>query len=165
VINKEKTGDYIRSIKDFEFCSGAIEAINIFKKNFGKIIIVSNQRGVGKKLMTNDDLDSIHEYMLKSIHDAGGKIDAIFFCDSISETDFNRKPNPGMALQATKMFPEIDLEKSVMVGNKKSDMQFAKNTGMFSVFITSTNPEITLPDKDIDLLYNSLIDFALKLID
>ena len=160
VINKEITDDYVRSIKDFDFYPATLEAFKIITGFFGKIVITTNQRGVGKNLMSTNDLDNIHQYMLNSIHDAGGKIDAVYHCDSVSEKDFYRKPNPGMALQAVEDFPEINLEKSLMVGNKKSDMKFARNAGMHSIFITSTNPEITLPDIDIDLRFSSLIEFA-----
>lgn len=160
VINKEITNDYVRSIKDFDFYPGALEAIKIFRGFFQRIVIITNQRGIGRNLMSVNDLNDIHQHMLNSIHDAGGKIDDIYYCDSVSEKDFYRKPNPGMALQAVKKFPEIDLEKSLMIGNKKSDMKFARNAVIRSIFITSTNPEITLPDIDIDLSFDSLIEFA-----
>ena len=160
VINKEITNDYVRSIKDFDFYPGALEAIKIFRDFFGIVVITTNQRGIGKNLMSISDLEVIHQHMLNSIHDAGGKIDAIYYCHSLNEKDFNRKPNPGMAFQAVEEYPEIDLEKSMMVGNKKSDMKFARITGMHSIFIASTNPEITLPDIDIDLSFDSLVAFA-----
>ena len=72
----------------------------------------------------------------------------------------NRKPNPGMALQAQEDFPQIDFSKSIMVGNKLTDMQFARNAGMHSVFIASTNPDISFPHNLIDARFNSLLEFA-----
>jgi histidinol phosphatase-like enzyme len=68
-----------------------------------------------------------------------------------------------MAFQAVKDFPEINLEKSVMVGNNISDMQFGKNAGMKTVFLLTTKPEQELPDKDIDLHFNNLEEFTAAL--
>ena len=57
-------------------------------------------------------------------------------------------------------FPEIDFSKSIMVGNRLSDMGFARNAGMHSVFLATTHPEIEFPHPSIDFRFNSLIDFA-----
>ena len=65
-----------------------------------------------------------------------------------------------MALQAKKDFPQIDFSKAIMVGNTLSDMQFARNAGMHSVFIPSTEPGTAFPHELIDARYDSLLDFA-----
>jgi histidinol phosphatase-like enzyme len=65
-----------------------------------------------------------------------------------------------MALQAAKDFPSIDLSKTIMVGNKLSDMQFGRNAGTYTVYLKTTHPEQPLPHADIDLAFDSLIDFA-----
>jgi histidinol phosphatase-like enzyme len=65
-----------------------------------------------------------------------------------------------MALQAAKDFPSIDLSKTIMVGNKLSDMQFGRNAGTYTVYLKTTHPGQALPHADIDLAFNSLIDFA-----
>jgi histidinol phosphatase-like enzyme len=72
----------------------------------------------------------------------------------------NRKPQCGMAYQAQQQFPDIDLSKSIMVGNRLSDMGFARNAGMHSVFLATTHPEIEFPHPSIDFRFNSLIEFA-----
>jgi histidinol phosphatase-like enzyme len=71
-----------------------------------------------------------------------------------------RKPNPGMAFQAKRDFPEIDFSKTIMVGNKLSDMLFGRAAGMFTVFVATTNPETSFPHPDIDLRFESLLHFA-----
>ncbi|RYZ62009.1 MAG: histidinol phosphate phosphatase, partial [Chitinophagaceae bacterium] len=76
---------------------------------------------------------------------------------------FNRKPNPGMAVQAKKDFPEIDFSKSIMVGNKPSDMRFGRAAGMYTVFLATTNPDQSYPHPDIDLRFNNLAEFAAAL--
>lgn len=160
VINYEKENDYIRHWNEFRFYEGVKEALAVFASRFGKIFIVSNQRGVGKQLMTEEDLTEIHHCMLKEIEQAGGRIDKIYFCTALDPKDPYRKPNPGMAFQAQKDFPDIDLNRAVMAGNKPGDMLFAKNAGMYSLFIASTHPETPFPHPDIDLRYSSLSAFA-----
>jgi D-glycero-alpha-D-manno-heptose 1-phosphate guanylyltransferase len=160
VINYEKKDDYIRNWQEFKFYEGVKEALKIFAKKFGVIIVVSNQRGIGKGLMTEDDLAHIHGNMQREIEDAGGRIDAIYYCTAVDAKAIYRKPNPGMAFSAKKDFPEIDLSKSIVAGNKPSDMLFGKNAGMYSVYIASTHPGTPFPHPDIDLRFNSLSDFA-----
>lgn len=160
VINHEKQADYIRNWDEFRFYEGAIEAIKILSEKFGKIIIVSNQRGVGKGLMTEDDLKDIHKRMLAEIEKDGGRIDQIYYCTSTDLKHPERKPNPGMALQAKKDIPSIDLSKSIMIGNNSSDMLFARNAGLYTVFVKTTKLDMVLPDPDIDLVFNSLAEFA-----
>jgi histidinol phosphatase-like enzyme len=65
-----------------------------------------------------------------------------------------------MAFNAKKDFFEIDLNRSIIAGNKPSDMLFGKNAGMYSVYIASTHPQTPFPHPDIDLRFNSLIEFA-----
>ena len=98
--------------------------------------------------------------MQKEVKDVGGHIDKIYFCTDIDNKCFNRKPNPGMAFQAKRDFPQIHLNKSIMVGNKVSDMQFGKRSGMFTVFLATTNPDTTFPHPDIDLRFDNLFQFA-----
>jgi len=160
VINYEKKDDYIRNWPEFKFYEDAKEAIKTLTGKFGKIIVVSNQRGIGKALMTDNDLDNIHHKMQKEIESAGGRIDGIYYCTAIDAKDPYRKPNPGMAFLAKQDHPEIDLGKSIVAGNKPSDMLFGKNAGMYSVYIASTHPQTPFPHPDIDFRFNSLSDFA-----
>lgn len=160
VINHEKKDDYIRNWQEFTFYDGVKEAFQTFSKKFGKIIIVSNQRGIERGLMTEEDLAIIHQNMQKEIEESGGKIDAIYYCTSVDSKSPCRKPNPGMAFQAKQDFPAIDLSRSIIAGNKPSDMLFGKNAGMYSVYIASTHPSTPFPHPDIDLRFNSLSDFA-----
>jgi D-glycero-alpha-D-manno-heptose 1-phosphate guanylyltransferase len=160
VINYEKENNYILNWDEFEFYPGVTEAIRILSKKFDKIIVISNQRGVGRALMTEEDLLDIQRRMKLTIEEDGGRIDKIYYCTAQEPTHFCRKPNPGMALQAVNDFPSIDLSKAIMVGNKLSDMQFGRNAGTYTVYLRTTHPEQPLPHPDIDLAFDSLIDFA-----
>ena len=163
VINYEKKDDYIRNWQEFKFYEGVKEAMKIFAKKFGTIIVVSNQRGIGKGLMNEEDLAGIHQNMQKEIEDAGGRIDGIYYCAAVDAKAIYRKPNPGMAFSAKKDFPEIDLNRSIIAGNKPSDMLFGKYADMYSVYIATTHPETPFPHPNIDLRFNSLSDFAKSL--
>lgn len=160
VINPEKKEDYIRHLGEFVFFEGAVQAIKKCGEKFGKIFIVSNQRGVGRQLMTEENLREIHQHLQKEIESAGGRLDAIYYCTATDSRDINRKPNPGMAFRAKNEHPDIDFARSVMIGNKTSDMLFGRYAGMYTVFLATTNPETPFPHPDIDLRFNSLMDFA-----
>lgn len=160
VINHEKYQDYVYNYDEFIFYDGVLDAMSIFAKRFGRIIITTNQRGIGKGLMTEADLHQIHARMLQDIEAAGGRIDKIYYCTSLTNDHPNRKPNPGMALEAAKDYPEIDLRKSLIVGNNISDMEFGRNAGMYTVFVKTTHPQQPLPNPTIDLAVLDLADFA-----
>ncbi|MDR1763306.1 MAG: HAD-IIIA family hydrolase, partial [Dysgonamonadaceae bacterium] len=100
VINVHRPNDYVKSVEEFEFIDGAKEALKILAPHFRYICIVTNQRGVGKGLMTERQLAAIHSYMCDEITKSGGRIDKIYVCTATDDADPMRKPNPGMALQA-----------------------------------------------------------------
>jgi D-glycero-D-manno-heptose 1,7-bisphosphate phosphatase len=164
VINHEKQNDYIHTWDEFKFYDGVLDAMKIFATKFNKIIIVTNQKGVGKGLTKEEDLKTIHHNMQASIEQHNGRIDAIYYCTDLDDKSHNRKPQPGMGLQAIQHFPDIDLNKAIMVGNTLSDMHFGRNLGVHTVFLTTTRPEVDVNDSSIDMHYNSLIDFACNLI-
>jgi histidinol-phosphate phosphatase family protein len=160
VINHEKKADYIRNWEEFNFYDGVLEAMEILNEKFGVIVMVTNQKGVGKGLMTKDDLDNIHSNMLENIVANQGRVDKIYYCSDLEDNSPNRKPNPGMAFQANKDFSTIDFNKSIMVGNKLSDMNFGRNAGINTVFVATTNPEIPFPHTSIDFRFTDLLAFA-----
>lgn len=159
VVNDEKHLDYIHTWDEFKFYEGVKQAFKIFNKKFGIIIMVTNQRGVAKGLTKIEDLHLIHRNMLKEIENAGGRIDRIYFCTEMEGE--NRKPNPGMGLQAKKDYPNIDLSKSVMIGNTLSDMEFGRNLGVaMNIFLPTTRKDIPLNHEDIDFVFDDLISVA-----
>ncbi len=160
VINHEKYMDYVYNYDEFIFYEEVPEAIKLISSLVGHIIVTTNQRGVGKGLMTEDALKSIHKRMVKDINAAGGRIDRIYYCTSVNNDNPNRKPNPGMIWQAQTDFPDIQLKKSVIIGNNLSDMEFGRNAGIHTIFVKTTQPEQVLPHPLIDRAYDSLSDFA-----
>ena len=160
VINEEKIGEYILHWEYFIFSKGVLDIFKKLSSTFGRIIIVTNQKGVGKGLMTQEALDSIHYEMQREVGIVGGRIDKIYACTDLDDESPYRKPNHGMALQARQDFPDTDFSKSIMVGNKLSDMRFGRRAGMHTVFVATTNPETPFPHPDIDLRFDSLFHFA-----
>ncbi|MBL7733772.1 MAG: HAD-IIIA family hydrolase, partial [Chitinophagaceae bacterium] len=118
------------------------------------------QRGVGRGLMTEQDLRTIHQHMQSEAEAAGGRIDGIYYCTSVDNKHPLRKPNPGMAIQAARHFPGLDLSRAIMVGNNPSDMLFGRNSGVYTVFVRSTRPQQPFPHPDIDLIFDTLDEFA-----
>ncbi len=160
VINKKLENDYVKHWIEFEFIEGSIDAIKYLERLFGKIVVVTNQQGIGKKLYRVEDLELIHKNMLYEIEYHGGRIDKVYFSPHLSaENHPNRKPGIGMALDARKDFPEIDFSKSIMVGDSMSDMEFGRGAGMVNVYISETKKE----DPKIDFNFTSLNDFVIAL--
>jgi len=160
VLNHEKKEDYILNWVEFQFYDGVLEALKQLNEVFGVIVLVTNQRGVGKGLMTLDDLADIHRNMMEKINTAGGRIDKLYFCADLEMDSFYRKPNPGMAELAKNDFPQIEISRSLIVGNKLSDMRFGRNAGMHTVYVATTNPEVTDSDPLVDARFNNLPEFA-----
>lgn len=146
VVNRQRPGDYVKSIDEFVFLDGVEEAMSILAKRFRRIILITNQRGIGKGLMDEKMLAEIHAYMLKKIRLAGGRIDKIYFCPAVDDENPFRKPNIGMALQAKTDFPEIDFSQSIMAGDSLVDVKFANNAGIPAILIGNkyTDEEIAL---------------------
>ena len=164
VINHEKENDYIHTWEEFRFYEGVQEAFETFAQKFKRIIIVTNQRGISKGVTKAEEVHRIHNNMEIEIVKHRGRIDAVYYCDALSDDHSHRKPNPGMGLQASEDFPDIDLKRALMVGNRMSDMQFGRNLGVHTVYITTTHPDIKKDDGHIDAVFSSLRDFASALI-
>lgn len=159
VINERLVGDYVKTPGEFQFIAGVPEAIAKLSDIFGLILIVTNQQGIGKELMSEEELRIIHDIMVQGIQEAGGRINKIYHSPHLERDDHSlRKPNTGMALQAKKDFSEIDFSRSVMVGDGLHDMEFGRRLGMYRVFISPND----LPSEEdpYDLRFESLSAFA-----
>jgi histidinol-phosphate phosphatase family protein len=143
VINRRLPDAYVQHWEEFEFLPGVLEALAGFSRYFRHIFVVTNQQGIGKGLMSREELEAVHRRMLSEVEAAGGRIDGIFYCPHHKNLNCNcRKPAPGMALQAKAQFPEVDFSRSIIVGDSLSDMAFGKNLGMYTVLIEGKGEEI-----------------------
>lgn len=157
VINKRIFGGYVTSVEEFEFLPQIEQAITDLSKFFHLVIVVTNQQGIAKGLMSERNLLEIHNYMCDQVFLQGGKIDKCYFAPNLKGADDDmRKPSPVMAEMAQKEFPQIDFTRSVMIGDTDTDIEFGKNLGMKTVRIKTEEP-IRL---DADITVNSLVEFA-----
>lgn len=153
VINERIFGGYIKNVDEFVFKEGVISAISNLSGIFNRIVVITNQQGISKGLMTERNLLDIHDYMCEEIENAGGWIDKCFYATNLrgAEQD-RRKPSAAMAKEAKEYFGDIDFTRSIMVGDTDSDILFGRNLGMKTVLILS---EETVSEK-ADLEVNSL---------
>jgi len=164
VLNKRIPDAYINHWDDFRFAQGLPASLKYLRDQFGKIIIVTNQQGIGKGIMTERQLGKIHKKMLTLLADVEVSIDGVYVSPDLKSKKPNtRKPDPAMGFMAKADFPEIDFEKSIMVGDSISDLEFGRNLGMKTVLITSKKDESHLWEAhqdDWDFKFESLAAFS-----
>lgn len=163
VINVERKADYVKNVSEWEFVDGSLAAISKLSNLFRDIFVITNQRGVGKGIMSRQDLEDVHKYMLEKIVDAGGNIRGIYFCTDLDSSSINRKPNIGMAFQVQAEFPEVDFSQSLMIGNSRSDIEFGKKAGMYTILVGEKYPKTDKIYNIADSYFSSLHEFALSL--
>ncbi len=161
VINVRIVDNYVTKPDDFILIDGVLDAMAIFARHFDHIFIVTNQQGVSKGLMTEDDLQLVHNYFLQQVAAAGGRVDKIYYCPELrSAHSFMRKPAIGMALQARREFPGVNLRQSVMVGDMESDMLFGRRARMTTVLV-GDQPQVARQSPHlVDYCYPDLISYA-----
>ena len=162
VINQRTPGDYVRAPETFEPTERLPEAMRLLAQHFGRIFVVTNQAGIGKGLMTEQDLALVHQKMLDLATAGGGRIDGVFYCPHHKDAACPcRKPATGMAWQALAQFPDIDFENAWLVGDSASDIRFGQALGMHTALITGKQEEVEeLAAMKIDFRFDSLFQFA-----
>lgn len=156
VINQKLENDYVKIPEEFILLPRVKEAIDKLSRIFSRIILITNQQGIGKRLMSELDLTIIHNKMQEGLDN---KITAIYFCPHLASEDCNcRKPKTGMILKAQKDFPEIAYNKSIIVGDSKSDIELGKKAGIQTILITS-NHKIS----NANFTFGSLYEFSMTL--
>jgi histidinol-phosphate phosphatase family protein len=156
VINRKVTGGYVAKWEEFQFLPGVLDAMEELSMHFGYIIVVTNQQGIGKGLMTTEELETIHHQMKMEVEGHGGRIDAIYHSPYLESDNHSwRKPGTGMAVEARRDFPAIDFANSIMIGDSQTDVLFGNQLGMKTVIIGNNPTEI-----EPDLRLDNLVDFA-----
>lgn len=136
VINRRTPGDYIRNWSGFFFLEGVPEAIAKCNTIFDRVLVVTNQQGIGKGLMSEADLVDIHQRMIQKLNEQDAQIHKAYYCPHLkTENCVCRKPRVGMAMQAKVDFPAIQFHQSIMVGDSLTDIQFGCRLGMETVWI------------------------------
>ena len=136
VLNEDR--GYVHRVEDFRWIDGAREAVAAFNRAGWLVFVATNQSGVGRGYYDEAAIATLHAAMQADLAEAGAHVDAIYYCcqhpealvDAYRHPDPpNRKPNPGMLLQAMAEWP-VDAARSLMVGDKEADMEAARRAGV-----------------------------------
>lgn len=126
----ENRANYVRQWADVEFFPQALAALARIRASTYKIIIVTNQSAVGRGLMSWQTAVALNQQIVEVVHQHHGRIDASYLCpDAPDPTSRCRKPAPGMLLQAAQEH-QIDLARSIMLGDALSDVQAGRAAGV-----------------------------------
>lgn len=144
VINYEST-KYIKTADEWEAINNSPEAIFNLTQIGYKVVVCTNQSGLGRGLYGLTELNEIHEKMHKVINNAGGAIEAIFLCPHTPEDNCScRKPNPGMINEIFARFNVDDTAKVMFVGDSERDLMAIKSAGGIPVLVKTGNGKKTL---------------------
>jgi len=135
IINERMIGGYITKPEEFKLITESLSLFAWAKEHGYLTVIVTNQQGIGKGLMTEQELTDIHAYMCSLLSEHGFVPDAIEFCGDLSGTlSPRRKPAPGMLFDAAQQL-DIDLSSSWMIGDSITDAQAGKNAGTTTILV------------------------------
>lgn len=136
VINRKPVeGDYVKCWKEFEFLPRAPEALRLLKEAGLRLIIITNQRGIARGLMSESALEEIHRRMLAELTRLRASVDAIYYCPHEEGTCDCRKPRDGLFRQALRDFPDIDFTSSAIIGDSLTDMEVGARLGCWTILI------------------------------
>ena len=121
---------YVHRIEQIEFIDGIFDLVRQARSKYYKVVVVTNQAGIGRGYYTEEDFNQLTEWMLCQFVDVGASIGKVYFSPyhpihakgKYLKDDFSRKPKPGMLLRARDEL-QIDLSTSVLIGDKESDIQ------------------------------------------
>jgi len=134
--HKPERAQYVRSWDDWHWCDGSLEALRLLKQAGYRVIIASNQAGVARGAMPEDNLTAIHQRMKQEADEYGGEIAAIYCClHNWDEGCACRKPKPGLLYQAQRDF-HLDLTRTPFVGDDERDEAAASVAGCPFYWVT-----------------------------
>lgn len=123
---------YISRPEDFVILPGVPEAIKALNDAGYLVIVVTNQRGVARRMLTMEQIERVHEYLQGELEKCGAHIDAIYVCPHADGECHCRKPDIGLLLMAEKDF-DIDKTASWMVGDSDTDVEAGRRYGVCSI--------------------------------
>ena len=142
VINFD-SAQFIKSPDEWKPIPGSLEAIARLKQNGYRIVVATNQSGIGRGLFGMDTLNAINDRMVKILAQAGGRLDGIFFCPHAADSTCDcRKPKPGMLLQIAERYT-VELADVPCVGDGLRDLQAAAAAGAQPYLVLTGKGEAT----------------------
>ncbi len=153
VINKKRE-DYVKTIQELEFIPGIFDAIKKLNSLGIHIIVITNQSVVNRKIISEDQLNKIHNFMLETMKEKSCTISKIYFCPHHPEERcVCRKPNTGMIEQAIKDF-NINLSNTLLIGDSNSDIEAAKKMKIRSIKLETDGNLYGLIDEIKGIFFN-----------
>lgn len=153
VINKcAKEHEYINRWENFEFLEKVPEAIRFLNKADYKIVVVSNQRGIARGIITKNEVDKLHNKVNEYLKSVGANIDCFLYCPHEIGKCNCRKPDIGLFLSAERLY-EVEKSRSYMIGDSESDVIAGNNFGVKTVFVGGYN---NLADICCESLYEAV---------
>ena len=145
---------YLNHPDQVQLLEGAAEALRELKSLGYKMVVVSNQSGVARGIVTEEMLERIHERLRELLAAKGASLDKIYYCpyhpdgviDQYRKDSDWRKPKPGMLLAAGQEM-DIDLTKSWMIGDTERDVEAGRSAGCRTILISTTRSEYGYPEK------------------
>ena len=169
VINIEN--GYISEIEDFIFSDGIFELCRYFKELNYKIIVVTNQSGIGRGYFTQDKFDVLSHWMSEKFIQEGCGLDLILAATAdpnnpnLPEVEFfRRKPNPGMIFEAASLL-ELDLSQSILIGDSLSDIRAGKAADIPNLYLIGEHSGSSLIAESFADLNQCLLELRKKLIE
>jgi len=162
VINRQIVNDYVRTWQQFEWLPDVPDALKKLRQWAPRLVVVTNQQGIGKQLMSEGDVASIHRHIQKNLAPVGVTIDAFQVCPHLASAKCDcRKPMPGLVLDWLARHPEVDPSLSLVVGDSPSDIELAHNVAV----VTGECASIQIGSRGssqyrADASFDSLWDFA-----
>lgn len=164
VINQD-LGKYITKPEDFLFLPNAVEALKKLYKSEYKVIIITNQGGIGKGIYTKEDMEAIHEKMHKLLKEKDVEIDGLYYCPHHPNENCEcRKPRIGMVKKAIKEH-DIDVKNSFFIGDKTSDIKAGKDAGCKTFLVkTGYAGHDKAYDAEPDFVVSDLLEAVNKIL-
>jgi len=166
VINRER--HYVHRIEDFEVLHGVTEGLGLLREQGYALVVVTNQAGIARGLYSEQDFQELTAHMHRVLNDAGASVDAVYHCPHHSTAGKGelaracscRKPEPGMLLQAASDL-QLDLRRSVLIGDKGSDIEAGRRAGLASCVLVRSGHAVTEEDvRGSDACVDGLLEAA-----
>lgn len=140
VLNRKPTeGDYVKRPEELRLLPGAASAVARLNEAGATVILVTNQRGIGRGVMSEDDYFRVHEALCRRLRDHGAHLDAEYHCPDTAPSSPCRKPHTGLFLAALRDNPRVRLHASWVVGDSPADIAAGRALGCRTVLIAHAN--------------------------
>jgi D-glycero-D-manno-heptose 1,7-bisphosphate phosphatase len=170
VINEER--GYVHRIEDFRLLPGAVDGLRALHDGGFRLVVVTNQAGIARGLYGEDDYRALTRHMAALLRREGVTLDAVYHCphhpsagrDGLGIDCTCRKPSPGMLLRARDELA-LDLGRSVMIGDKRSDLEAGRAAGVGRLILVESGHVLDASDRSAaDFVCTDLLEAACHVV-